>query len=423
MPAAAEEPSRRAAEARALLVGPVDELDRHRGRLALVRRAAPRAPRRRRARRPASRRAARRRCASRRRRSCRSRPRASPTGSRRRRARPRRPARLELAEQPFARASASPRSTQAGAPRPGPRSAPPAHAGPRAAAPSRTQASATIKGTAPLGCAQLEAVRGSWSRMVRWRRIIGASPSSYVLLSPGAQARSSPYAQGHARELRPRPARGGLRGTRAELSARRAKMQLRFTLQASTPEDPRGARSTPTGFGTWITAPPGSPSTPTTRPCRTCSRPRTTAPSLNFRWRDARGQDVRTERAISPVCKQPDSRPDLVVRSVRVAGRRATWRSIFNRGREAAGAVRRRLPARRRGARHRRRSPGWRRRRRVTVLLPGPAVRRRASRSRPSPTRARTSTRPTRRTTRSACPAEPPAGLVRRPTLSKNHED
>jgi subtilase family serine protease len=46
---------------------------------------------------------------------------------------------------------------------------------------------------------------------------------------------------------------------------------------------------------------------------------------------------VRTERAISPVCKQPDARPDLLVRSVRFeAGEYVAV--IFNRGREAADA-------------------------------------------------------------------------------------
>ena len=38
---------------------------------------------------------------------------------------------------------------------------------------------------------------------------------------------------------------------------------------------------------------------------------------VDFRWRDRAGKTMRTERAISPVCKQPDLRPDLVVRNVR----------------------------------------------------------------------------------------------------------
>ena len=45
---------------------------------------------------------------------------------------------------------------------------------------------------------------------------------------------------------------------------------------------------------------------------------------------------MRTERAISPVCKQPDARPDLVVRNVRVEDGDYVA-VVFNRGREAAG--------------------------------------------------------------------------------------
>jgi CARDB protein len=58
---------------------------------------------------------------------------------------------------------------------------------------------------------------------------------------------------------------------------------------------------------------------------------------VDFRWRDRRGKTVRTERAISPVCKQPDARPDLVVRSVREQDGRQYVAVVFNRGREAAG--------------------------------------------------------------------------------------
>ena len=106
-----------AAEARALLVGPVDQLQRDLRASRPCGRAAPRARRRRRGSRRASRRSGRRRCASRRRRSCRSRPESSPTGFRRRRARPSR--RSPRACRAATRAPcASPRSTRAGAPRP-----------------------------------------------------------------------------------------------------------------------------------------------------------------------------------------------------------------------------------------------------------------------------------------------------------------
>jgi hypothetical protein len=58
---------------------------------------------------------------------------------------------------------------------------------------------------------------------------------------------------------------------------------------------------------------------------------------VHFRWRDARGKQIRSERAVSPICRQPDSRPDLVVREVKAdpAGYVAV---VQNRGRQAAGA-------------------------------------------------------------------------------------
>jgi hypothetical protein len=58
---------------------------------------------------------------------------------------------------------------------------------------------------------------------------------------------------------------------------------------------------------------------------------------VDFRWRDRKGKTVRTEHAISPACKQPDVRPDLLVRSVKVEDGEYVA-VIFNRGREAAGA-------------------------------------------------------------------------------------
>ncbi len=56
---------------------------------------------------------------------------------------------------------------------------------------------------------------------------------------------------------------------------------------------------------------------------------------VQFRWR-SRGRTVRSERSTSPVCRVPETRPDLVVRSVShdPAGYVA---KVVNRGRSAAG--------------------------------------------------------------------------------------
>ena len=57
---------------------------------------------------------------------------------------------------------------------------------------------------------------------------------------------------------------------------------------------------------------------------------------IDFRWRDRGGKTIRTEKVTSPVCKQPDARPDLVMRSVRLEDGSYVG-VVFNRGREAAG--------------------------------------------------------------------------------------
>jgi hypothetical protein len=172
--------------------------------------------------------------------------------------------------------------------------------------------------------------------MVRWRRIIGVSAALFVLLTAGAQARTSPFAKA-ALVSCDREAREAVFEGRV-LSLRKAsKMQLRFTLQALTPDDTRWRKIDAEGFGTWITAPAGLAKYTYDKTVQDLLAPASYRAVVNFRWRDRRGKTVRSERAISPVCKQPDARPDLVVRSVRFeAGDYVAV--IFNRGREAADA-------------------------------------------------------------------------------------
>ena len=262
-----------AAEARALLVGPVDQLQRDRRRLALVaaqhleRGAAGRGSRR------ASRRAARRRCASRRRRSCRSRPGSSPTGSRRRRARRSRRSRPSL---PSSHSRAV-RQSSLHASRRAPSGPPVSSASSCRSLSGRSQSKSGMGGTigaTPVG------VRGSSARMIRWRRIIGVSLVALFALHTGAADAASPYAQAVLVSCDQRPARGGLRGARGDASSGRAKMQLRFTLQGPTPDEPRwrkvdGAELRRVDHRAAVVR----ASTRTPRPSRTCCRRPTTGRS------------------------------------------------------------------------------------------------------------------------------------------------
>jgi hypothetical protein len=117
---------------------------------------------------------------------------------------------------------------------------------------------------------------------------------------------------------------------------RSAKMQMRFTLQARTPEEPRWHKVSTPGFGTWITV-PGFERYTYHKTVQDLLAPASYRAVVHFRWRDARGRLIRSERATSGACRQPDSRPDLVLRDVKAdpAGYVAV---VYNRGREAANA-------------------------------------------------------------------------------------
>jgi hypothetical protein len=172
--------------------------------------------------------------------------------------------------------------------------------------------------------------------MIRWRRIIGASAVLFVLLVQGAQARTSPYAKATLVSC-DREAREAVFEGRVLSVKKAAKMQLRFTLQALTPDETRWRKIDAEGFGTWITAPPPLAKYTYDKTVEELLAPASYRTVVDFRWRDRKGKTVRTERAISPVCKQPDARPDLIVRSLRFeAGEYVAV--IFNRGREAADA-------------------------------------------------------------------------------------
>ena len=59
---------------------------------------------------------------------------------------------------------------------------------------------------------------------------------------------------------------------------------------------------------------------------------------IDFRWFDANGQLLRSARRKSPVCRQPDPRPDLHVTRVIFTGQRLSGVVIANRGRSDAAA-------------------------------------------------------------------------------------
>jgi len=169
--------------------------------------------------------------------------------------------------------------------------------------------------------------------MIRRRRISGLCVALFCLLAPGAQA-AAPLGKA-ALVSCDRAAREAVFEGRVT-AYRKLRMQMRFTLQASTPDEPKWRAIDAPGFGEWISAPAGVVRYTYDKTVQELFAPAGYRAVLNFRWRDARGRTIRAERAVSPVCRQPDSRPDLVLRSVRPdpAGYVAV---VVNRGKRAAG--------------------------------------------------------------------------------------
>jgi hypothetical protein len=170
--------------------------------------------------------------------------------------------------------------------------------------------------------------------MLRWGRISGLVLALFCLVAPAAHA--APL----GRSVLVSCDRDARQATfQGQVSAYRkgGKMQLRFTLQASTPDEPRYRKIDADGFGQWITAPAGLRKYTYDKTVEALLAPAGYRAVVDFRWRDARGRLVRTEKAISPVCKQPDERPDLILRNVR-PDRDGFVAVVVNRGRQVAGA-------------------------------------------------------------------------------------
>jgi hypothetical protein len=124
---------------------------------------------------------------------------------------------------------------------------------------------------------------------------------------------------------------------------RTARMQLRFTLQARTPEHPRYAAISAPGFGTWIGAAAGTTRYVYTKRVEDLLAPATYRVKVRFRWLDSAGETVQRAQLFSAPCRQPDPRPNLSVRSLGVQpvadpGRRRYVAYVRNTGRGTAGA-------------------------------------------------------------------------------------
>jgi hypothetical protein len=119
------------------------------------------------------------------------------------------------------------------------------------------------------------------------------------------------------------------------------KMQMRFTLQARTP-DAGWAKVPAAGFGTWITAPRGLGLFLYDKTVDQLLAPASYRAVVDYRWRSAAGRVIRRARVTSRSCHQPDPRPELTAAALAVQpaaepGKRRYTATLVNAGRGDAG--------------------------------------------------------------------------------------
>lgn len=124
--------------------------------------------------------------------------------------------------------------------------------------------------------------------------------------------------------------------------SRSKRLQMRFTLQARTPDAPVWAKVAAPGFGSWITAPRGLDRYLYDKTVDALLAPAGYRAVVDFRWRDAAGRVIRSSRDSSRTCHQPDPRPNLTAGALSVqpaaeAGRRRYVATLVNTGRGDAG--------------------------------------------------------------------------------------
>lgn len=168
--------------------------------------------------------------------------------------------------------------------------------------------------------------------MIRWRRITGLCLALFCLLTPVANA--ADLGKAVLGSCDPEAREAIFQGQ--VLALRKARMQMRFTLQVSAGSKVRWRTVEAKGFGAWISVPAGFGKYTYDKTVQELLPGSNYRALVNFRWKLG-SKIVRSEKAYSPVCRVPDERPDLLLR--RVADDSAGYvATVVNRGRTAAGA-------------------------------------------------------------------------------------
>jgi CARDB len=120
------------------------------------------------------------------------------------------------------------------------------------------------------------------------------------------------------------------------------RLQMRFTLEEREPAATRWHRVALPAWVAWRTSAPGVPGYVLDRRVRGLAAPAAYRASIRFRWLGDDGSVLAEARSVSTACRQADTRPDLVVRDLRVlptrrASRRRYVAVVANAGRGPAG--------------------------------------------------------------------------------------
>jgi hypothetical protein len=115
------------------------------------------------------------------------------------------------------------------------------------------------------------------------------------------------------------------------------RMRMSFTLQVRKAGKAAFRRVAAPGFDEWTTADPGTRRYVFTRRVEALIGPASYRALVRFRWIDARGATVTTARAYSRACRQPDHRPNLILKRLSLEGARNYVALVANHGRTASG--------------------------------------------------------------------------------------
>jgi hypothetical protein len=99
-----------------------------------------------------------------------------------------------------------------------------------------------------------------------------------------------------------------------------ARLQMRFRLQAQTPDDPVWRGVDVESFGQWRSADVGVRRFVYDKRVEQLLAPAAYRVVVRFRWLDARGHVVGRARRTSVACREPDPRPNLLIRQLIVTG-------------------------------------------------------------------------------------------------------